>query len=343
MVALLQHLPGLLPRSKLYTVTFSYALTRRLQRHTALPSLQSPGSISYRFSTTPSRPTSNSNSTATMSTPKSAKSLIPSDPSKVMVIRDITPNITTFSTPFLRFGRVKIGGRGTLIKLSSGALAIYSPVALTDEVRAAITARGGNVKYIIAPDIEHHIFITPWSRAFPDAQVIGVEGLPEKREAADQSEDTRGVKFHHVYSASNRHDLSVSPEFDAEFAAEFFPSHQNKELALLHKPSRTLLEADLLFNLPATEQFSKSGVSPTTGIFTKIFAGLMNMRGEATWQRRVLWYGPAGKDRQGFGESAARVAKWDFDRIVPCHGDVIETGGKQKWETLTAWFTEAKK
>lgn len=40
--------------------------------------------------------------------------LIPSDPSKVMVIRQVTPNITTCSAPFLRFGRLKVGGRGTI-------------------------------------------------------------------------------------------------------------------------------------------------------------------------------------------------------------------------------------
>jgi len=25
------------------------------------------------------------------------------------------------------------------------------------------------------------------------------------------------------------------------------------------------------------------------------------------------------------------VAAWDFDRIIPCHGDVVDTGGKQIW------------
>lgn len=40
--------------------------------------------------------------------------LVPSDPSKVMVIRQVTPNITTCSAPFLRFGRLKVGGRGTI-------------------------------------------------------------------------------------------------------------------------------------------------------------------------------------------------------------------------------------
>jgi hypothetical protein len=45
--------------------------------------------------------------------------LIPKDPSKVMVIRQVSPAITTLSVPFLRFGRFKIGGRGTIGKWSA--------------------------------------------------------------------------------------------------------------------------------------------------------------------------------------------------------------------------------
>ena len=40
-----------------------------------------------------------------------------------------------------------------------------------------------------------------------------------------------------------------------------------------HKPSRTMIEADLLFNLPATEQFSKSGTDPRSGILTNDLCG----------------------------------------------------------------------
>lgn len=40
--------------------------------------------------------------------------LIPSNPSEVMVIRKVTPNITTCSVPFNRFGHFKVGGRGTI-------------------------------------------------------------------------------------------------------------------------------------------------------------------------------------------------------------------------------------
>jgi len=41
--------------------------------------------------------------------------LVPQDPEKVMVIRDVVPNvITTLSVPFMRFGKIKVGGRGTV-------------------------------------------------------------------------------------------------------------------------------------------------------------------------------------------------------------------------------------
>lgn len=44
-----------------------------------------------------------------------SQKLVPSDPSKVMVIREVVPRvITTMSVPFWRFGRIKIGGRGTI-------------------------------------------------------------------------------------------------------------------------------------------------------------------------------------------------------------------------------------
>lgn len=269
-------------------------------------------------------------------TSKSAAKLIPNDPSKVMVIRDLTPQVTTFSVPFARFGHVKVGGRGTLVKLQTGSLAIFSPVALTPEVKAKV-AQQGQVKYIVAPDFEHHIFVSPWSKEYPDAQVIGVEGLPEKREKDDA---TKGVPFAHVFTQGNKRDVKISPEFDAEFDYEYFHSHINKELVFLHRPSRTMIEADLMFNLPATEQYSKTGVDAGAGVLTKLFSSVWNLRGEMTAQRRFLWYMGSGGDRKGFADSVKRISDWEYDRVVPCHGDVVETGGKNVMSHLLAWFKQ---
>ena len=41
-----------------------------------------------------------------------ASKLIPANPSDLMVIRDVTPNVFTFSVPFLRFGRIPIVAEG---------------------------------------------------------------------------------------------------------------------------------------------------------------------------------------------------------------------------------------
>lgn len=43
-----------------------------------------------------------------------ASKLFPGDPSKVMVIRQVTPQITTLSLPFSRFGLIRFGARATL-------------------------------------------------------------------------------------------------------------------------------------------------------------------------------------------------------------------------------------
>jgi hypothetical protein len=70
-----------------------------------------------------------------------------------MVIRKISPAITTLSVPFARFGHIKVGGRGTLVRLQDGSVAVFSPVALTPEVKETVAALG-ELKYIAAPDLE---------------------------------------------------------------------------------------------------------------------------------------------------------------------------------------------
>lgn len=269
----------------------------------------------------------------------SASKLIPSDPGKVMIIRRINPDIITCSTPFLRMGRVKIGGRGTIVKLASGNLAVFSPVALTETVKQELSAFGnGNIRYITALDQEHHIFLESWHKAFPDAKVIGPETLPAYRDKQGYFKIPQDNWL--LYPKSNKQDFKISEEFDSEFNHEYVHVHPNQELVFVHKPTKTLIEADLMFNLPATEQFSKSGVSATSGIITKIFTSLQNTQGAATWQKRILWYGLSSSDRPAFNASVQRIGKWDFDTIIPCHGDVIEKDGKGVFEKVFQWHLQ---
>lgn len=270
--------------------------------------------------------------------------LIPSDPDHVMVIRNVTPNIATFSVPFSRFGKVKIGGRGTLVKLTSGGLAIFSPVALTKATQAKVMEMGGDVRYIVALDYEHHIFISEWKKEYPSAKIIGPEGLPEKR--AKQTDDPKinDDEFAVVFKKENKREIKIDPDFDADFDYEYVDGHANLEIVFFYKPEQVLIQADLLFNLPPAEQYSKVPESelPADGAVGKLFACVQNPRGDTKWLQRFNWYLLA-KNRESFNDSMAQIAKWDFHTMIPCHGDVLEGDGKEVFMKVFDWHLQGHK
>ena len=181
--------------------------------------------------------------------------------------------------------------------------------------------------------------IGEWYQAYPNARVIGPEGLPEKR--ASQKKET--VPFSTVFTQKNKHDVRIGEDFDRDFDYEYVGSHANKELVFLHRPDRTLIQADLLWNLPAYEQYSRTGESPTAGILSRMFAGMMTTAGTAVWQKRFSWYAASSKDRTDYNACVQRINQWDFDRIIPCHGDVIESGGKGVFRKVLEWHLRARK
>ncbi|KAI0837965.1 hypothetical protein F5Y06DRAFT_269481 [Hypoxylon sp. FL0890] len=273
--------------------------------------------------------------------------LIPSKPADVAVIRDITPNVVTVSTPFARFGIIRVGGRGTIIRLTSGTLAVYSPVALTPETQAKVAKLGGNVGYLIAGDIEHHIFLSEWARAYPNAKIVGPKGLQEKRAKVQNDEKIGHEPFAFVWDASNKRSNAVSDEFAADFEVEFVDAHPNKEVVLFYKPDKVLIEADLLFNLPAIEQYSKVPESEKNshGFLNRMFESINSTSGEAKGLKRFLWYAisNANGDRAGFNESIRRIDTWDFETIIPCHGETIVGNGKEFFRKVFEWHLQGHK
>ncbi|CDZ98574.1 Protein of unknown function DUF4336 [Phaffia rhodozyma] len=227
------------------------------------------------------------------------------------VIRSITPAISIFSVPFKRFGLMKIGGRSTAVKLANNDIFIIPSSPLGEDVKAEIARLGGQVKYLVAPDFEHTMFTKVYSKEYPSALCIGPEGVDTK---------IPEVKWAGTYKTNGLAGADEKFGYEDEIETCYFKSHANKDIAFLHKPSKTLIEADLLFNLPCPEQ----GI-PAGGLF-----GFMNISPGGAAHRGVVSM-VSSADKKLYGQSAAIVAGWDFDRIIPCHGAVIETGGKEAW------------
>lgn len=242
-------------------------------------------------------------------------------------VREITPELTTFSGPFDRFGVFKIGARATAVKLAAGSLLLFSPIPWSGEVEAALEKLSGTkpakVAYLVAPDREHYLQIKDYSARFPEAKVIGVEELPAKLD---------GITFHKVFGDKKYEGVRCG--FEDEIDTVYVPGHLNKELVLVHKKTRTLIEADLLFNLPAFEQYRGSSSSAGVLGFLSPFRHLKADSGAHRWFNQNM----ACKDKPSFAASMREIAKLDFDRLIPCHGETIDTGAKQVFEQAFAPF-----
>ena len=239
------------------------------------------------------------------------------------------------------------------MRLTNDTLAVFSPIALTPSVRTHLSTTFPNapISYIVALDYEHHIHLSSWHEAYPSAHVIGPEGLPEKRaKIADQAK----VPFHSVFkrpvpstttSASPTAPLADDAAFNADFDIEYVHAHANKELVFFYKPDRTLITADLFFNLPPTEQYSRMPPKgqAMTSILNRLFGTVMSTSGTAIWNRRFLWYVASSQDRPAFNASIQRINKWDIQRMIPCHGDVVESNAKGVFQKVFAWHLQGIK
>jgi len=214
------------------------------------------------------------------------------------------------------------GGRSTAIKLENGDVWLVASTPLSPETKTTLNAMGP-VKYIVSPDVEHHFFLAEYKKAYPEAKVIGVEPLVAKKKGV--------LKIDGAYGKDPE---GTTYGFESEITALYFAGFQNKDVVFLHHPTRTLITADLIFNLPGKEAYSKSKSSSKVPIF-----GSFEPFGKI--HKHFLW--GTGTDKVAMARDATTVAGWDFDRIIMCHGDVIETGGNKAWREAYTWYIDGKK
>jgi hypothetical protein len=146
--------------------------------------------------------------------------------------------------------------RMTVVKLEEGGLFIYAPVAPTPEcirlVKELVTEHG-DVKYIILPTIsgiEHKVFVGPFARQFPSAQVfvapnqwsfpldlpLSWQGFPRNRTHI-LPEDSSQTPFARDFN------YAILGPIDLKLG--WF-----EEVAFFHKRSRTLLVTDSIVSVP---------------------------------------------------------------------------------------------
>jgi hypothetical protein len=211
--------------------------------------------------------------------------------------------------------------RMTVINLESEGLLVYAPVAPTPEcirLLNELVAKYGDVKYIILPTssgLEHKVFVGPFARRFPQAQVFVAPhqwsfpinlplswlGFPQKRTQEIPEENSR-VPF------ANEFDYAV---LDINLGRGSFA-----EVAMFHQRSRTLLLTDTIISIPE-EPPAIAQIDPYPLLFhardnslEAIADNLTNRR--KGWQRISLfaiYFRPSALKVTSFGQMLSDVLK----------------------------------
>jgi glyoxylase-like metal-dependent hydrolase (beta-lactamase superfamily II) len=84
------------------------------------------------------------------------------------------------------------------------------------------------------------------------------------------------------------------------------------EVVFHHRASRTLICTDLLFNV----------THPATWM-TSVALTLMGTKGRLATSRAWWLY---TRNRAALKNSLEQLLRWDFARVIPAHGDVVEPG-----------------
>jgi hypothetical protein len=208
-------------------------------------------------------------------------------------LRRIDDQLWCLESHFTRWG-CKGSLRMSVIGTSAGLL-LYSPVHLSESVVAELKQLG-TVTTIIAPNLFHHMYLRDCIATFPKARVLVPPGLGAKIGPLPNAEE---------FTAKTS--LGQHGDFD-HFT---FAGHALQETIIFHRPTATLITADMIYNY-GPKQY------PAERLFFRAI-GCYGAPDIAFYHRWAI------TDKPSVKALVQKVSSWDVRRIIMSHGEIIET------------------
>lgn len=194
--------------------------------------------------------------------------------------------------------------RMALLQADDARTLLWSPIKMSDAVAEALDAKGRPFA-ALAPNAFHHLYLGAAGERFKGMQLWAAPGVAKKQPSL------------------TLRTLDLAPgeprpeELAPGIVALVVPGIPKlNEVVLFHRPSRTLLVADLLFNMQTYDSWLIDLMLLTAGT-RKRFA-----------QSRLI--GLLTKDPAAVRAAQQEILAWDFHRVVMAHGDVVESGAKDR-------------
>lgn len=151
--------------------------------------------------------------------------------------------------------------------------------------------------------------------AFPSARLHAPAGLAKKRP------DLRIDRVHN--SAPEPTFAGVVDELQIE-------GFRLKESVLFHRPTRTLVVADLVHNIGRPQH-----------LWTKFYTRAMGFYNRVALSRMIRW--TAFSDRAAARRSLDKLLAFPFDRLIVGHGTPLPGGGLEAIRAAYSWLPTASR
>ena len=227
------------------------------------------------------------------------------------MLREFGPGIWTTEGPVVSFFGFPYPTRMAAIKLSSGGLFVWSPVALSPALKREIDALGP-VCCVVSPNLLHHLFLSEWKAACPDARLFASPGLRWRRK--DLAFDA---------------DLGDAP--DPLWAADIDQvlvrgSFAMTEAVFFHRASGAAIFADLIQNFP--QGWFNGWRAPLAR-----FAGIVAPHPGAPRDWRASF-----TNRRAARAALERILAWPIERVLMAHGEPVYANGAAFVRDAFGWL-----
>lgn len=232
-------------------------------------------------------------------------------------LESIGPEIWLSDGPVVDFFGFPYSTRMVIVRLTSGALWVWSPIALDPELEAEVRALGP-VAHLISPNKLHHLYLGAWQKAFAEATMWGLPSVQTKRgdlEFDGTLDETPPEEWREVIDQVV---FSGSPFMD--------------ECVFFHRPSRTAIFADL------SENFSREVLAHDQrwSWWKRIVARLWHITepfGMAPLEWRLSFL-----NRQKARAALDKIESWQAEQVVMAHGQWVREHGATFIERSFRWL-----
>ncbi|WP_437324577.1 DUF4336 domain-containing protein [Sorangium sp. So ce381] len=207
------------------------------------------------------------------------------------------------------FSGVRMRARTTVVRLDDGSLLLHTPAPPTDALTEQLRALGP-VRWLVVPNCWHHLGAPAAAAHFPDAKVVGPASALNRNKALKLHMDIHDAQFGEQV-----------PEFEA-LPLQGVPFWD--ETVLYHRPTQTLLGADIVLCAGAKDHWTLRYAARITGFYERV-------RVPPDARKKI-------PDKAAAARSIRSMLERPAQRLIVGHAEVIGEGWRD--DLAQAWRLE---